>query len=187
MRVAVTGTPGTGKTTATEGLLERFEVVHLNDIVRDEGLSTGTDESRDSLVADLQALERWLDDYEDATTDGSVVVVDSHLAHHLEADRVVVLRCAPEILERRLEERDDIAAKVYTLTSLGDELFDRAQDEELGDWYQSRRDTVRQIQNRERRVILESSPPDANWISEITMEEHDLSHEQQFLPQFADN
>ena len=107
MRVAVTGTPGTGKTTATEGLLERFEVVHLNDIVRDEGLSTGTDESRDSLVADLQALERWLDDYEDATTDGSVVVVDSHLAHHLEADRVVVLRCAPEILERRLEERDE--------------------------------------------------------------------------------
>lgn len=88
--------------------------------------------------------------------------------------------------EQRLEERDDIAAKVYTLTSLGDELFERAQDEELGDWYQSRRDTVRQIQNRERRVILESSPRDADWISEITMEEHDLTHEQQFLPQFAD-
>lgn len=89
--------------------------------------------------------------------------------------------------EQRLEERDDIAAKVYTLTSLGDELFDRAQDEELGDWYQSRRDTVRQIQNRERRVILESSPRDADWISEITMEEHDLTREQQFLPQFVDN
>jgi DNA-binding PadR family transcriptional regulator len=89
--------------------------------------------------------------------------------------------------EQRLEERDDIAAKVYTLTSLGDELFERAQDEELGDWYQSRRDTVRQIQNRERRVILESSPRDADWISEITMEEHDLSYQQQFLPQFADN
>jgi len=89
--------------------------------------------------------------------------------------------------EQRLEERDDIAAKVYTLTSLGDELFERAQNEELGDWYQSRRDTVRQIQNRERRVILESSPRDADWLSEITMEEHDLTHEQQFLPQFADN
>lgn len=89
--------------------------------------------------------------------------------------------------EQRLEERDEVAAKVYTLTSLGKELFERAQDEELGDWYQSRRDTVRTIQNRERRVILESSPPDADWISKITMEEHDLTHEQKFLPQFADN
>jgi len=89
--------------------------------------------------------------------------------------------------EQQLEERDDIATKVYKLTSLGDELFERAQDEELSDWYQSRRDTVRQIQNRERRVILESSPRDVDWISEITMEEHDLSHQQQFLPQFADN
>jgi DNA-binding HxlR family transcriptional regulator len=88
--------------------------------------------------------------------------------------------------EQRLEERDDIAAKVYTLTSLGDELFERAQDEELSDWYQSRRDTVRQIQNRERRVILESSPRDADWISEITMEEHDIQHVQKFLQQFAD-
>jgi hypothetical protein len=70
---------------------------------------------------------------------------------------------------------------------LGDEFFDRTQDEELGDWYQSRRDTVRQIQNREHRVILESSPRDADWISEITMEEYDLTHEQQFLPQFVDN
>lgn len=29
------------------------------------------------------------------------------------------------------------------------------------------------MQNRERRV-LESSPADADWVAEITMEEHDL-------------
>jgi DNA-binding HxlR family transcriptional regulator len=88
---------------------------------------------------------------------------------------------------QRLEERDEVAAKVYTLTSLGDELFERARDMELVELYQSRREIVRTIQNRERRVVLESSPPDADWISEITMEEHDLSHVQKFLQQFADN
>ena len=88
--------------------------------------------------------------------------------------------------EQRLEERDDIAAKVYALTSLGDSLYARAKDEELVELYQSRREIVRSIQNRERRVVLESSPADADWISEITMEEHDIQRVQKFLQQFAD-
>jgi hypothetical protein len=50
-------------------------------------------------------------------------------------------------------------------------IFERAQDEELVNWYQSRQETVREIQNRKRRVILETSPPDADWISEITRED----------------
>lgn len=107
MRIAVTGTPGTGKTTATERLGDRLdgtiEIAHLNDVIRAEGFSTGTDESRDSLVADLDAVKRWLDNRFDTDR----VVVESHLAHHLPADRVVVLRCAPEELGRRLEARGE--------------------------------------------------------------------------------
>ncbi|MFC4552511.1 AAA family ATPase, partial [Halorussus sp. GCM10023401] len=65
MRVVVTGTPGTGKTTAVERLeaefgddLESalgpdFSVVHLNDLIREEGLWDERDAERDSLVADL--------------------------------------------------------------------------------------------------------------------------------------
>ena len=114
MRVAVTGTPGTGKTTATERLedgsgtaLRGFAVVHLNDAIREHGLSTGTDETRDSLVADLDAIERWLTD----RFDGSVLV-ESHLAHHLDADRVIVLRCHPEELGHRLDARGESAESI---------------------------------------------------------------------------
>jgi len=89
--------------------------------------------------------------------------------------------------EQRLEERDDVAAKVYALTSLGESLYKYASDEELVELYQSRREIVRTIQNRERRVIIESSPADADWISEITMKEHDLSHIQKYLEQFTNN
>ena len=100
MRVAVTGTPGTGKTAATERLATDLDVVHLNEVIRAEGLTTGHDEARDSAVADLDAVADWLNGRED-------VLVESHLAHHVEADRVVVLRCRPADLEQRLTERGE--------------------------------------------------------------------------------
>jgi adenylate kinase len=104
MRVAVTGTPGTGKTTATERLDTDLDVTHLNDAIEAEKLYTEVDEARDSKVADLEAVREWLDGRDD-------VLVESHLAHLLDADRVVVLRCAPGELERRLIERGEPAAK----------------------------------------------------------------------------
>lgn len=100
-RLAVTGTPGTGKTTATELLAaERdVDVVHLNDLIQEEDLYTERDAERDTLVADLDAVEDYLGDW--------TGVVDSHLAHYLDADRVAVLRCRPDELERRLVERGE--------------------------------------------------------------------------------
>ncbi|CQH55416.1 probable adenylate kinase [Halobacterium hubeiense] len=104
MRVAVTGTPGTGKTTATEHLDTDLDIVHLNDVIQEEDLYTEVDEARDSKVADLDAVRDWLDGRED-------VLVESHLSHLLDADRVVVLRCAPGELERRLIERGEPSEK----------------------------------------------------------------------------
>lgn len=100
MRVAVTGTPGTGKTTATERLDSDFDVVHLNEVIRDHGFTTGEDAERGSAIADFEAVAAYLDGRDD-------VVFESHLAHNFDADRVVVLRCAPNVLERRLLERGE--------------------------------------------------------------------------------
>jgi adenylate kinase len=100
VRVAVTGTPGTGKTTATETLETDLAVVHLNEVIEEERLTTGRDPERDTLVADLEAVREWLGDRDD-------VLVESHLAHHLDVDRVVVLRCHPAEVERRLEARGE--------------------------------------------------------------------------------
>jgi len=104
MRVAVTGTPGTGKSTATELVETELQPVHLNDRIEPEGLYEERDEQRDSLVVDLDAIREFLADRED-------VLIDSHLAHHVDVDRVVVLRCAPEELHRRLRDRGETRAK----------------------------------------------------------------------------
>ena len=107
MRLAITGTPGTGKTTATrllEDRLEGVDVEHLNDRIEDESLYTAVDEDRDSLIVDLDELR-------DVLTGRTNVLFESHLAHHLPADRVVVLRCQPETIERRLRERGEPVPK----------------------------------------------------------------------------
>ncbi|MEA1930692.1 MAG: adenylate kinase family protein [Euryarchaeota archaeon] len=102
MRIAVTGTPGTGKTTATEALADRgvdTPIIHLNDEIKSHDLWTERDVDRDSLVTDIEAVRSHLGEW-----DG---VLESHLAHHFAADRVVVLRCGPADLESRLEARGD--------------------------------------------------------------------------------
>lgn len=98
-RIAVTGTPGTGKTTATKPLesVREIDVYHLNELIRDHGLFADRDEERDSLVADIEAIAAFLGEWNG--------VVESHLAHLLAVDRVVVLRCRPDVLERRLLDR----------------------------------------------------------------------------------
>ena len=104
MRVAVTGTPGVGKTTATDGLATDLDVLHLNDLVREAGLTEGTDEARGSLVVDLEAVSARLEGRED-------ILVESHVAHHLDVDRAIVLRCRPDVLETRLLDRGESEAK----------------------------------------------------------------------------
>jgi adenylate kinase len=105
VRVAVTGTPGTGKTTATELLDTDLDVIHLNEVIRKEGLTTGHDDDRESVIADLDAVADWLAGRED-------VLFESHLAHQFSADRVVVCRCHPEQLEGRLASRGESEASV---------------------------------------------------------------------------
>jgi adenylate kinase len=99
-RVAVTGTPGTGKSTATALLEDEYDVIHLNDRIKsDDDLWTERDADRDTLVADLDAVREHLGDW--------TGVLDSHLAHRFDVDRVVVLRCHPETIESRLIERGE--------------------------------------------------------------------------------
>jgi adenylate kinase len=104
MRVGLTGTPGTGKTTVAELVETDLAVVHLNRLIEQEGLTTGVDADRGSWIADLDAVRERLDDADD-------VLIESHLVHWFDVDRVVVLRCAPDDLERRLVERGEPADK----------------------------------------------------------------------------
>jgi adenylate kinase len=96
-RVALTGTPGTGKSTVARLLAPTLSVVEVGELARRWNASRRTPSG--ARVVDLRKLAAVL--RRDPNRFGCDVVV-GHLAHLLPVQDVVVLRCHPATLERRL-------------------------------------------------------------------------------------
>jgi len=92
----ITGTPGTGKSTLAEILEARgFRILHLSETFGPYQMGRDTD--RETMVIDE---ERWAREF-----GGFEGIVEGHLAHLLPCDRIVILRCRPDVLACRLGER----------------------------------------------------------------------------------
>jgi adenylate kinase len=104
MRIALTGTPGTGKTTVA-GLLP-YQVIDINALVK-AGMNFGKDPERGCLEADMDALADHL-----AKLDpDEILILEGHFSHHF-ADWSIVLRLAPSRLKSRLEARGYSTQKI---------------------------------------------------------------------------
>ena len=104
MTIALTGTPGTGKTTICKILGKKYRIIDINQMITGEGLHTGRDELRGSLVADMEALQGRLDELVKGET--VTIIIEGHLSHYLEgSDAVIVLRTRPCVLAQRLLDR----------------------------------------------------------------------------------
>ncbi|PSG98883.1 MAG: kinase [Nanohaloarchaea archaeon SW_7_43_1] len=105
MIVALTGTPGTGKTSVAREL-EGFEILDLTEFVKKHGIGKQGDKEFNVDVTEMRKkLEEEIEDDQDT-------IIEGHLAHHFLADYCVVLRCDPEELERRLQKRDYSQEKI---------------------------------------------------------------------------
>jgi adenylate kinase len=109
MMIAITGTPGTGKTDLSEELRKRgYKVLDVNEHIRSNGLLEEKDESRDTYCVDIDALDLSLEEYRTDDT----VFIEGHFSHCVECDAVIVLRCDPETLAKRLRARGYPDSKV---------------------------------------------------------------------------
>lgn len=107
MLVAVTGTPGTGKTSACDVLARRgYAVVDLDEAARKGGFIVGRDEARQSDEVDVEALR------ENLRVPAKIAFLRSHYSHRMDVNLAVVLRCRPSVLRLRLEARGWPPAKV---------------------------------------------------------------------------
>lgn len=97
----MTGTPGTGKTTAAK--LLPYRVIDPNALVRDEGLSLGNDEGRGCLIADVDALAERIEELA-PEEDEEIVILEGHFSHQF-ASEAIVLRTKPSVLRVRLARR----------------------------------------------------------------------------------
>src|SRR4030067_787849 len=100
MRIAITGTPGVGKTIVAKRLAFRlkYELVRLNDVIKRKKLYDSYDKKFDTYVVDVKKLE--------SIRLPKNAIIDSHLSHFLKSDVVIVLRCEPKELEKRLKKKN---------------------------------------------------------------------------------
>ena len=111
--IFITGTPCTGKTTVSEVLSEKLNcrLIKINDLAIENDYVLGIDEDKGYKIIDIDALN---DKVSQIIRDSDeLIIFEGHLAHLCSgADRVIVLRVHPEILRKRLEERDYSESKI---------------------------------------------------------------------------
>lgn len=91
MRVAITGTPGTGKTSVSKHL-DR-EIISVKDFAESRGLG----EPGKEFKVDVKAVKKHLPEE---------CWIEGHLSHKMDPDYCIVLRTRPDTLKERLEARD---------------------------------------------------------------------------------
>ena len=105
MLVAVTGTPGTGKSSVCDVLAGRgYHVVDLDAAAKELGLTESAEDG--TTLVDVDALAARLH------VPTKVAFLKGHYAHRIPANLIVVLRCHPEELWRRLRARSWPVEKV---------------------------------------------------------------------------
>jgi adenylate kinase len=101
MRVGLTGTPGTGKT-AVAALLQKqgYIIVRLHELAIQNGCVDGVDKKRDTQLIDIPKLNSYIKKHFNSD---DLVFFEGHIAHHLRAmEKIIILRCHPQELRRRL-------------------------------------------------------------------------------------
>jgi len=98
--IALTGTPGTGKTSVGEVLEARgYAVLDLDRMAREYGLIRGRDEARQADEVDVDALRERI------RVPAKLAFLKSHYSHLMDVNVAIVLRCRPSVLRDRLRAR----------------------------------------------------------------------------------
>jgi adenylate kinase len=176
MIVALTGTPGTGKSSVGKILSRFYDVRGVEELARDMDCVEGEEAEGEEkvLIVDIRCLSEKL-----SKISGDVLIVEGHLSHLLPSDLTIVLRCNPIELKDRLSKKGWKREKILENTEA--ELLDIILFEamERGAKIYEIDTTDREIEEvsriildiiegeRKGRRIRDFTPGKIDWISEV--------------------
>lgn len=104
MWVALTGTPGTGKTSVALLLQKQgYMILRLHEFAREYNCIDGVDTKRNTQLIDVKKLNNCI---KKKFKKDKLIFFEGHFGHLLNAvDKVIILRCHPKKLKKRLLEK----------------------------------------------------------------------------------
>ncbi|MFW5852888.1 MAG: AAA family ATPase [Nanoarchaeota archaeon] len=133
MIIAITGTPGTGKTTLAKEISEKTSIPIIDiDRFLDDKTVLKYDQERETKIVDEEKLAKIVERYilKESITDG---IIDSHLSHYFSTkivDICIVISCDIKILKKRLEKRgyNELKVSENLETEAFDEILHEAEE-----------------------------------------------------------
>jgi len=101
MRISISGVPATGKTEISKLLSKmlNYKLISINELAEELDAFVGYDEESESRILDMDRLKKEIKKIK------GNIILEGHTSHLFHADIVVVLRCNPDTLKKRLEKR----------------------------------------------------------------------------------